>query len=1029
MLGIVLAVALVLLWLSREKLADDYISGQIEQLGLPATYQIESIGTGKQVLTNIVVGDPAHPDLTIERVEAEVGVSGLGRITLVRPRLYGSYIGGKLSFGSLDKVLFTDSKEKFRLPDLDLAIEDGRALMRSDHGQLGVKLAGAGKLRDGFAGTLAAVAPALTYGDCRAAEISLFGKIAVKAERPGFSGPLRLAQLTCPGQRLTMQDAAMTLGLTGDATLDGFDASGDLATGAFGWNGVQAVGSAGNASASWRKGALTAKYDLTTEGVSSGNAGAGTLALEGILRGRDGLSALEAEGQISGADLLVGPELDRALAELERSGEGSLLAPVAKQIRAALAREAAGSALTADYTLRRSGEVLSLTVPSATLRGRNGETLLALSRFNLLSNGTGTPRLSGNIATGGAGLPQIAGRMERRAGGSAVARLRMAEYRAGDARIALPELMLVQGSGGAVGFAGSAAITGALPGGRVEGLVLPLDGNWSARNGLSAWRGCVPLRFEKLAYANLTLERRGLTLCPGPEGAILRSDARGLRIAAGTAALNLAGRLGDTPIRVASGPLGFAYPGTLAAKQLDVVLGAGDGSIKFRIAELSGKLGGDLTGKFTGSDVLLAPVPLDLHEASGNWSYAGGRLAISGAAFRLEDREVDDRFQPLIARDAELLLSDGRITANAVMREPRSDSEVTRVAIRHDLESGLGSADIAVDRLLFDNKLQPDTLTRRALGVIANARGLVTGEGRIDWSPDRVTSTGEFRTDNFDFAAAFGPVKGVSGTVRFADLIGLVTEPRQTLKIASINPGIEVNDGELTFAMQPDSVLQIEGAHWPFLDGTMQLLPLKMTLGVAEVRRYEMRIEGLNAAKFLERMELGNISATGTFDGNMPLVFDEQGGRIEGGLLISRPPGGNVSYVGALTYKDLSPIANFAFDALKSLDYKQMRIAMDGELEGEIVTRVRFDGVKQGQAAKRNFITQRFANLPIRFNVNLRAPFFQLITSFKAMYDPAYVRDPRSLGLVDAQGKPITAAPAASEKSVPIQAPESEKQP
>ena len=65
---------------------------------------------------------------------------------------------------------------------------------------------------------------------------------------------------------------------------------------------------------------------------------------------------------------------------------------------------------------------------------------------------------------------------------------------------------------------------------------------------------------------------------------------------------------------------------------------------------------------------------------------------------------------------------------------------------------------------------------------------------------------------------------------------------------------------------------------------------------------------------------------------------------------------------------------------------------MNGPLEGEIVTRVSFDGIRQGEAAKRNFLTERIAKLPIQFNVNLRAPFFQLVSSFKSLYDPAYVR-------------------------------------
>jgi hypothetical protein len=80
---------------------------------------------------------------------------------------------------------------------------------------------------------------------------------------------------------------------------------------------------------------------------------------------------------------------------------------------------------------------------------------------------------------------------------------------------------------------------------------------------------------------------------------------------------------------------------------------------------------------------------------------------------------------------------------------------------------------------------------------------------------------------------------------------------------------------------------------------------------------------------------------------------------------------------------------------------------MDGALEGEIVTRVRFDGVKQGAGAKRNILTRAVAGLPIQFNINIRAPFYRLITSVKAMYDPAFIEDPRTLGLVDKDGRPL----------------------
>ena len=136
--------------------------------------------------------------------------------------------------------------------------------------------------------------------------------------------------------------------------------------------------------------------------------------------------------------------------------------------------------------------------------------------------------------------------------------------------------------------------------------------------------------------------------------------------------------------------------------------------------------------------------------------------------------------------------------------------------------------------------------------------------------------------------------------------------------------------------------------------------------------------------------------------------------------LDSRQPGGNVSYVGELTYEDLSAIANFAFAALRSVDYRQMRIDMDGSLEGELITRVTFDGISQGEGTSRNFLTKRIAKLPIRFRVNVRAPFMQLITSVRSLYDQEYIRDPRSLGIVDAAGNPVEpGAPIAPLPNIP----------
>lgn len=1020
-------------WLNRERIVDNLIAGQLAELGIPAQYEIKQIGLGRQVLEHVVIGDATRPDLTIERVEVKTvlrfGFPRFGHVMLVRPRLFGSYRDSKLSFGNLDPVIFTDSEEPFEAPDLDLVIRDGRGLIESDFGPVGIKTEGAGGLRDGFSGMLAVTAPMLTLEGCEAKDASLYGKLGVTAKNPLFSGPLRLGGITCKRQGLRLGKSQVQLDLAIDRQFDGGEGKLSISSGTLrlGENAIRSV--AGKVRMTYRRNGLVADYDLAGKALSTPQAELASIALEGSARSARGFERLDVQARVEGKGLALGSGFGADLASAIQAGEGTLIQPVLEQVRASLSRESRGSSLAGSFVLRRSSESTSLVVPQAAVKGGSGQELLSISRLQLGFDGAGKANLSGNFATGGSGLPKIAGRMEGGPGSRLGMNIRMLEYRAGDASFALPRLVVVQQPGGGLGFTGEARLSGAIPGGRVEALAVPLDGNWSSRNGLAVWRKCVELRFERLDLSELRFDRDKLAICPPRGGAIVRSTAGGIRAVAGLAGLDMAGKLGSSPVRIKSGPTALAWPGKMKVRDIAVALGPAGYVSDFRIGRIDGQLGDTITGRFEEVDMQLDAVPLDVLGAAGAWQFADGVLTLSEGSFRLEDREQVDRFQPLVARDASLGLADNVITAEARLREPQSLREIVRTELRHDLTTGVGSADLFADGVRFDGRLQPDTLTYLALGVIANASGEVRGTGRIDWNEQDVTSTGNVTTDSLDFAAAFGPVQGLSGTVEFTDLLGLVTAPDQELRIAAINPGIEVNDGILTFAIEPDYVLRVEGAHWPFMGGLLTLQPVMMTIGSDEVLRYTLLIDELDAGRFLERIEMENLSATGQFEGTIPLVFDEDGGRIEGGSLVSLPPGGNISYVGELTYEDLSAMGNFAFDALRSLDFKRMQIGIDGSLEGELVTHVTFDGLGQGELASRNFVTRQVAKLPIRFMVNIRAPFFRLVTSVRSLYDAEYLRNPESLGLLDLPVPPGSVVDPTTPADKSIQPPDSETMP
>ncbi len=1006
---VVLLGVVVYTWMVREQIARDLISEQLEEYGIPATYVVAGISPDRQILTDIVIGDPERPDLTIERAEVLLsygfGSAEIGQIKLIKPRLFGSYINGQLSFGALDRVLFAESDEPAGLPDWDISLDDGRGRLDTDFGPVGIKIEGQGRINDGFAGIVAAIAPAVSAGGCSVEKATLYGAITTSDGEISLSGPTRAAAVDCTTSDFAADDLNAEIELTLDKDFAGLDADAVLQTGAIAMAGSGANSLSGPVKLSFREGRFDSDYDLVAAGLNSGALGLAELTVDGSLRSSDLFENVQIEAGLAGADVRTGADFAAITADLREGVQGTLADPLVAKMAAALDRKLAGASFDAAITGRMNGNALSIVIPQADVKDGAGDSLATVTRFLYRKNGSSPGRLSGNFRAGGTDLPSLGGRMEQSGNGQSVFRLQMAKYSAGESSLQIPELLVTQSPAGAFGFAGSAKATGQLPGGFARNLSVPINGSYSPSGDLVLWRSCTTMAFDSLALANLELSGQRVTLCPARGGAIVRYGSTGLDVAAGAAALNVRGTMAGTPIAIDSGPVGFAYPGTATARQLNITLGPAAEANSFAISDLQANLGEGITGSFSGADIRLFAVPLNLNGSAGEWSYEDGIFRIGSAEFTLEDRAEEPRFNPMAARDATLVLEDNVISANALLRNPASDRAISGVAIQHNLSSGTGFADLNVERLEFDENLQPDELTRLALGVVANAKGIVTGSGRIDWNPEAVTSSGAFSSDALDFAAAFGPVVGASGTVQFVDLLNLTTAPDQSVRVASVNPGIEVNDGVIGFSLTDGQFLGVTGGTWPFMGGTLTLRPLDLNLGVAERRRYVLEVEALEAALFVENLELGNLAATGTFDGELPLVFDEEGfGQIQGGLLVSRAPGGNISYVGELTYEDLSPMANYAFNTLRSLDYERMQIAMDGPLTGEILTKIRFDGVGQGEGTKQNFITRQIANLPIRFNVNIRAPFYKLVTTLKSIYDPSTVRDPREVGLLSDDG-------------------------
>lgn len=1013
-IGLILLLACIALWMARKPIAARVIDRELAKRGVAARYGIQDLGLGRQRLTDVVIGNPAHPDLVADWLEAEthVGLDG-ARLVGVRAghvRVRGRLIGGRLSLGALDRLMPPPSGKPFALPALDLQVADGRMRLETPAGVVGVRLSGSGRLDDGFSGAVALAADRLAQGGCSLQGLGAAFHVDVERGAPNIRGPVRIAQATCEGAKV--QQARADLNLTLAPALDGWHGKARLATGAVAGSGARAGTLAGTIAFGGTAQATAGTVDLTASRAAVAARRAEALTIRGDYRIGAGQRFA---GTVGGRGMHVAAARTFGA---RGAGAGTPLAPLVLAATHAAQRAADRFDGEAKLAVQIEGGAGEARVSQLALSSNSGAHLR-------LSGGTGVTidwpkarmRIDTTLAMSGGGLPDARITLAQSAAGRPIrGRGLVAPYAAGGATLALAPVDFTATPGGATRVTTRATLSGPLGDGRVEGLALPLDLRWDGGGRLALNPACGTLAIRRLAVAGLVLDPLRTTLCPLSGAMVTLADGQvtgGVRLPA----VQLAGRLGQTPLTVAASGAqlrladrGFLIDGVATR------LGSPERVTRIDLGQLTGRVEGSaVAGTFADGTGQIANVPLLLGAAVGDWSLRGGALHLTGA-MTVSDAAPAPRFNPMDARDVMLDLAAGAIHATGTLYEPTKGVKVADVTIAHALSAGSGTADIAVPGITFTKDFQPDLLTRLTYGVVADVRAHVTGEGHIAWRPEGVTSTGTFATRDAALAAAFGPVSGITTTIHFTDLLALASAPQQVATIKTVNPGIAVNDGTIVYQLLPDTRVQIDNGVWPFAGGTMTLLPTTLDFAEAGSRRMTFRLDEVQADRFLAQFDFKNLDATGVFDGELPMVFDIAGGRIENGSLTVRPGGGSIAYVGDLTQKDLGLWGNIAFQALKSLRYRNLTIAMNGPLSGEMVTEVRFAGVTQGQGAKSNFIVRRLQKLPFVFNVRIEAPFRGLLDTAQSFYDPQRLIQRNLPALLERQqqqqGRPQPGVPA-----------------
>lgn len=606
--------------------------------------------------------------------------------------------------------------------------------------------------------------------------------------------------------------------------------------------------------------------------------------------------------------------------------------------------------------------------------------------------------------------------------------LTLADWRADGASIATDELSVgiaVSPRGeGRVDLRGPVRVTGPLGDGEVRDMVAGLDiaALWNPGWRVVSERGCLPIQLGGLDAAGLSFANGAFSLCP-LDGALIAADAsqnlsggfniRGLglngrmagpdaqpaRLSAANVTGRFRGRTGDVTLALQADTPGLQIE---MAEERTLAIAMQRATADAHIANNTWRV----DGAFEQGSLRDPTLPGTVSTIAGHWGaapednkpvirvVAGEALLTAAAPASEEERTL---FNPMRLINVDAIFRDGRIDATGAIQLEETARQLAQFTAHHDVDEGVGAAQVVAPSLTFDETLQPYNITERARGTVDNVRGPASATADVVWTRDGLNATGVLRAEGVSMATATMPViQNVRGDIHFDDLFNLTTPPGQVVTVGMLNPGLVVTDGRVQFQLLTEQRVAIERAEFVFAGGVLAMAPTTVRLGEDETR-IELTLRDVDAAGLIDNLGIPDLAATGRVQGSFPLRLNRQSAYIEGGVLEAQGEGGVIAYTGNAGGDSTGP-ARIAFDALRQFRYDALRLTLDGDLNGDVVSSIEFSGRNAGDAVDLGEIAPvpglgrvTVRGVPFDFNVRVTAPFRSLAQTAASITDPSVI--------------------------------------
>jgi hypothetical protein len=249
------------------------------------------------------------------------------------------------------------------------------------------------------------------------------------------------------------------------------------------------------------------------------------------------------------------------------------------------------------------------------------------------------------------------------------------------------------------------------------------------------------------------------------------------------------------------------------------------------------------------------------------------------------------------------------------------------------------------------------------------ARGKVGGEGVASYENGEFAASAVIALNGTDVVTESATLRGLMGVITATAIDPLATPPGQRVWMQSVDAGLPLGNGTLTFELKPDGMLTVDRGEWSFAGGKLVFsgaIPLD-----ARERRLELRVEGVSIEKLLAALDFEGLAGTGVLGGVTPLLQSGPSLRVQGGALRATETGviRFTSGEGGAALARKQPALAPVLGALENLHYDELTLTIDGDLADRVAVLMHIRGRNP------NFQKGR----PVVLNVNVDLPLGSLL--------------------------------------------------